>query len=225
MSGAEVAYRLARSVRTVSAPVHATDVAGARRVRDGPALPAAVRVAVSRRADRGRGARARGPLLVLRPGGLRSRGSPAVESRSAHASRRRRRDAPRAIDYRDERVVGNIKYLWEANRHLHLVTLAQAIALTGDPRYALGIRAQIDSWIEQCPVGRGPNWCSSLELGIRLINWSIAWQLLGGSRSTAVRRRRRRGVPRTLAEGHLRAGAHDRRQPVALLLGQQSPDR
>ena len=32
-----------------------------------------------------------------------------------------------AIDYRDERVVGNIKYLWEANRHLHLVTLAQAM--------------------------------------------------------------------------------------------------
>ena len=87
------------------------------------------------------------------------------------------------IDYRDERVVGNIKYLWEANRHLHLVTLAQAHALTGDSRYALAVRSQVDSWIEQCPVGRGPNWVSALELGIRLINWSIAWQLLGGSRS------------------------------------------
>jgi hypothetical protein len=32
-------------------------------------------------------------------------------------------------------------------------------------------------------VGRGPNWASSLELAIRLINWSIAWQLLGGERA------------------------------------------
>ena len=88
-----------------------------------------------------------------------------------------------AIDYRDEREVGNIKYLWEANRHLHLATLAQAHALAGDSRYALGIQQQIDSWIEQCPAGRGPNWVSALELGIRLINWSITWQLLGGARA------------------------------------------
>ena len=115
--------------------------------------------------------------------GLRARRSAAMESRSADAARRRRRAAPAAIDYRDERVVGNIKYLWEPNRHLHLLMLAQAHALTGDARYALAIRAQIDSWIEQCPVGRGPNWVSALELGIRLINWSITWQLLGGSRA------------------------------------------
>ena len=88
-----------------------------------------------------------------------------------------------AIDYRDERVVGDIKYLWEANRHLHLVTLAQAHALTGDARYALAVRAQVDSWLDQCPVGRGPNWVSALELGIRLINWSLTWQLLGGWRA------------------------------------------
>ena len=32
-------------------------------------------------------------------------------------------------------------------------------------------------------MGRGPNWVSPLELGIRLINWSITWQLLGGMRA------------------------------------------
>ena len=88
-----------------------------------------------------------------------------------------------ALDHRDERRVGNIKYLWEPNRHLHLVTLAQAYALSGDLRYAHAVRQHIESWIEQCPVGRGPNWASSLELAIRLINWSIAWQLLGGERA------------------------------------------
>jgi hypothetical protein len=85
-----------------------------------------------------------------------------------------------SLDYRDERIVGNIKYLWEPNRHLHIPTLAQAYALTGDAAYADAVRVHIDSWLEQCPPGRGANWCSSLELAIRLINWSIAWQLLGG---------------------------------------------
>lgn len=85
-----------------------------------------------------------------------------------------------SLDYRDERLVGNIKFLWEPNRHLHIPTLAQAYALTGQRTYADALRTHIDSWIEQCPPGRGPNWCSSLELGIRLINWSIAWQLIGG---------------------------------------------
>jgi hypothetical protein len=87
------------------------------------------------------------------------------------------------LDYRDERVVGNIKYLWEQNRHLHLPLLAQAHVLTGDARYAQAIQAHVDSWIVQNPVGRGANWVSALELAIRLINWSLTWQLLGGARA------------------------------------------
>ena len=83
------------------------------------------------------------------------------------------------LDYRDQTVVGDIKYLWEPNRHLHLVTLAQAYHLTGDRRYLEGLRHQLESWLDQCPYLKGPNWTSSLELAIRLINWSIAWQLVG----------------------------------------------
>jgi hypothetical protein len=86
-----------------------------------------------------------------------------------------------SLDYRDEAVVGNIKYLWEPNRHLHVPQLAQAYALTGEHRYASAVREHIASWIEQCPCGLGPNWSSSLELAIRLINWSVTWQLLGGA--------------------------------------------
>lgn len=92
----------------------------------------------------------------------------------------------RSLDYRDQRRVGNIKYLWEPNRHLHLPTLAQASALSGDPRFARAIRHHIESWIEQCPVGRGPNWASPLELAIRVINWSVAWQLLGGEQASVL---------------------------------------
>src|SRR6267143_7083797 len=87
------------------------------------------------------------------------------------------------LDYRNPRRVGDIKYLWELNRHLHIVTLAQAYALGGDARYFGVIRHHLESWFDDCPYGMGPNWSSALELGIRLINWSVAWQLLGGAAS------------------------------------------
>lgn len=90
----------------------------------------------------------------------------------------------KALDYRDERRVGDIKYLWEPSRHLELVTLAQAWRLTGEVSFAEGCRTLLDSWFEQCPYPRGVNWTSSLEHGIRLVNWSFAWHLLGGDEST-----------------------------------------
>lgn len=89
----------------------------------------------------------------------------------------------KSIDYRDEKLVGDIKYLWEPNRHLEVVTLAQAWHLSKEQRYAEGFRQLLESWFEQCPYPFGPNWTSSLELAIRLVNWAVAWQLLGGDRS------------------------------------------
>jgi hypothetical protein len=182
MSGAEVAHRLVRGVRAVSGPftqhtlperdAYATDL---RFLPPFVSLSPDALVAAADRVVAGRYS-----FFDLADCDL---GDPPQWNRDplTHRVAATRRAA--AIDYRDERVVGNIKYLWEANRHLHLATLAQASALTGDPRYAQAIRTQVDSWIEQCPMGRGPYWCSSLELGIRLINWSIAWQLIGGSRA------------------------------------------
>jgi hypothetical protein len=83
------------------------------------------------------------------------------------------------IDYRDPRRVGDIKHLWELNRHLELVTLAQAWHLAGEPRFAAGALRLVESWLEQCPYPRGPQWTSALEAAIRLMNWACAWQLLG----------------------------------------------
>jgi hypothetical protein len=84
------------------------------------------------------------------------------------------------LNYRDEEIVGDIKYLWEPNRHLALTTLAQAYHLTGDMRYADGVQRMLDAWFAQCPYPLGANWVSSLELAIRLLNWSVSWHLLGG---------------------------------------------
>lgn len=87
----------------------------------------------------------------------------------------------KTLNYRSESRVGDIKYLWEPARHLQLAPLAQAYAVTKDAVYADAIKDHLESWFDQCPYLQGPHWVSSLELGIRLINWSIAWQLLGGA--------------------------------------------
>ncbi len=86
-----------------------------------------------------------------------------------------------AITNREQ--VGDIKHVWELNRHLHLVRLAQAWAVSRDVRWLHAIEQQLRSWLDQCPPLTGPNWTSSLELGIRLINWSLLWQLVGGEAS------------------------------------------
>ena len=182
MSGAEVAHRLARRLRSLSenfashqAP--APDLQ-ARDLRFLPPFIAPAPEALTAAAERILAGRY--SFFDLEDCEL---GDPPQWNRDPLTQRSAGPRRASAIDYRDEREVGNIKYLWEPNRHLHLPLLAQAHVLTGDARYSLAIQTQIDSWIEQCPVGRGPNWVSPLELGIRLINWSLTWQLLGGFRA------------------------------------------
>ena len=84
------------------------------------------------------------------------------------------------IDVTNRNQVGDIKHVWELNRHLHLVRLAQAWATTRDPAWLQTLHHQLRSWLDQCPPLQGPNWTSSLELGIRLVNWALVWQLIGG---------------------------------------------
>ena len=83
------------------------------------------------------------------------------------------------LDTGDSDLVGDIKYLWQPNRHRHLVTLAKAYALTNKRAYLDVIQEHLESWFIACPYGNGPNWSSALEAAIRLSNWSAAWQLLG----------------------------------------------
>jgi len=76
-----------------------------------------------------------------------------------------------AIDYRNLNVTGDCKFLWEPNRHHHLVVLGRAYRASGDVRYARAAVKQLESWLQQNPFGIGMNWRSPLELGLRLINW------------------------------------------------------
>ena len=89
----------------------------------------------------------------------------------------------KTIDYRDERVVGNSKYLWEPARHLEMTILAQAWKFSADRKYLDGCGQLLRSWLDAASYPMGPHWTSSLELAIRLLNWSISWHLIGGAQS------------------------------------------
>jgi Uncharacterized protein conserved in bacteria len=78
------------------------------------------------------------------------------------------------INYRCFETCGDIKYIWELSRHWHLVTLSRAFAVSGKQKYRAEFERQLRSWWKQCPYNIGVNWCSSLEVAIRLINWSLA---------------------------------------------------
>jgi len=70
----------------------------------------------------------------------------------------------------------DIKYVWELSRFQHLIPLGKAYVLTGDERYPREFIQQIESWIEDNPVGFGPNWVSAMEVAIRAVNWICAYQ-------------------------------------------------
>jgi hypothetical protein len=89
----------------------------------------------------------------------------------------------KTLNYRDPARVGDVKYVWELNRHPQLVALAQAWHQTRDARYAAACCTLLDSWIAQNPCPLGINWTCSLEPALRLLNWSAAWHLLGGEQS------------------------------------------
>ena len=56
------------------------------------------------------------------------------------------------IPYLDASKVGDHKFIWELNRHQHLVLLAQAQLISGDRRYLVEIERQLDSWTAAEPV-------------------------------------------------------------------------
>jgi hypothetical protein len=70
----------------------------------------------------------------------------------------------------------DVRVLWELNRLSHFLPLASAYSTTKDERYAAEFWAQLGSWIEQNPYGRGPNWNCAMEVALRAINLLAAFE-------------------------------------------------
>ncbi len=83
-----------------------------------------------------------------------------------------------SINYRDAAVAGDVKNIWELNRHHQLVLLALAQVWSGNVRYEQELLAQLTSWREQNPFMYGLNWKSPLESAMRLIAWAQVVGLL-----------------------------------------------
>ncbi len=95
----------------------------------------------------------------------------------------------RRIPYLDFAVVGDHKFIWELNRHQHLVLLAQAFLFTGRKEFTQEIFAQLESWWEQNPFQRGINWASALEVGFRTLSWIWVYQFTAAEMRAEFRRR------------------------------------
>ena len=83
-----------------------------------------------------------------------------------------------SVNYRDIKQNGDCKLVWEPNRHHQFVVLARAFKVTGELKYAQAVISQLTSWLDANPYGYGMNWKNPLELGIRLINWVWAIDLI-----------------------------------------------
>ncbi len=70
------------------------------------------------------------------------------------------------------------KHVWELNRMQFLPQIALKYRVSGDEKYLNLIKDLILSWIDDNPYMIGINWYSNIELGLRLINWAITWDIL-----------------------------------------------
>lgn len=66
---------------------------------------------------------------------------------------------------------GDVKHLWELNRHQFFIDLAKAYYLTGEERYVAKILEFIKSWAMHNPYKIGFNWESALEVAVRTMSW------------------------------------------------------
>jgi glycosyltransferase involved in cell wall biosynthesis len=90
------------------------------------------------------------------------------------------------IDHRVAR--SDPKWIWELNRLQHLPLLAQAWLFTGDARYADRAFDDLDSWLDQNPVGTGIAWRGAFEAGIRAMSVAVALQGLRTSPAMTTER-------------------------------------
>ena len=72
---------------------------------------------------------------------------------------------------------GDVKYVWELNRHQFLIDLGKSSFLTGAEEDTRAIARLVRDWIAGNPVGTGVNWSCALEPAFRIFSWLWAYYL------------------------------------------------
>ncbi len=89
----------------------------------------------------------------------------------------------RSIVYGDKPGV-DIKIPWELARMQHLPMFAQAFALTQDEKYIREFRNQTLDFIATNPPRFGVNWACTMDVGIRIANWLVSYDLFRAAGAT-----------------------------------------
>ena len=77
---------------------------------------------------------------------------------------------------------GDVKYVWELNRHHFLVDLAKVAFLDGAERHASALHVLLRSWHRDVPYATGAPWACALEPAFRAWSWMWAYELLRSAR-------------------------------------------
>jgi hypothetical protein len=89
----------------------------------------------------------------------------------------------RRLNYRELALGADARCIWETNRWAEMVKLAQNGWLNGVVNDAKLAQRWLFDWHEKNPLGIGINWTSSLEVGLRLINFCWIDALVRGHES------------------------------------------
>lgn len=89
------------------------------------------------------------------------------------------------IDYNNPERPSDVKIPWELSRLQWLVPAGQAYLLTGDERYAQGVREVLEQWMAANPVAWSVNWSCTMEPALRILTWSWFFRVFHASTAWA----------------------------------------
>ena len=75
------------------------------------------------------------------------------------------------IDTGNPEPYGDVKFVWELNRHQFFIEMGKAYFLTGEEKYAVKIDEWFRGWVAETPYKMGVNNTSVLEHSVRIFSW------------------------------------------------------
>jgi hypothetical protein len=80
--------------------------------------------------------------------------------------------------HRGDTGFGDVKYVWEINRHQFFMDLAKVAFLDNSPVHARAVHRLLRTWMAQVPYATGVPWACALEPAFRVWSWLWAYRLM-----------------------------------------------
>jgi hypothetical protein len=69
----------------------------------------------------------------------------------------------------------DVKVPWELSRFQHLTILGEAYLFSGDEKYYVEFKNEVEDWLVKNPFCFGVNWTCAMDVAIRAVNWVVAY--------------------------------------------------